>query len=130
LYKALHCSKTMTEVAAIVLYGGTVLHPYSQMVWGPGTESINVLDLGPLHEELKQHLKLIFTNPKLIFGANVAPKTACFGGWPWCNPAAMAAAFKLASKIGHLRPITLALFQGALNKWKSFTTKFVPGGTI
>ncbi|EGO30878.1 hypothetical protein SERLADRAFT_412419 [Serpula lacrymans var. lacrymans S7.9] len=83
LYKALHCSKTMTEVVAIVIYGGTVLHPYSQMVRGPGTESLNVLDLGPLHEELKKHLKVILTNPKLIFGANVAPETACFGGRPW-----------------------------------------------
>ncbi|EGO03239.1 hypothetical protein SERLA73DRAFT_174699 [Serpula lacrymans var. lacrymans S7.3] len=75
LYKALHCLKTMTEVVAIVLYGGTVSHPYSQMVCRPGTESLNVLDLGQLQEEMKQHLKLIFTNPELIFGANVAPET-------------------------------------------------------
>ncbi|EGO02624.1 hypothetical protein SERLA73DRAFT_119731 [Serpula lacrymans var. lacrymans S7.3] len=121
---ALHCLKTLTEVVAIVIYGGTVSHPYSQMVWGPGTESLNVLDLGPLHKELKQYLKLILTNPKLIFGANVAPKTACFGCQPWCNPVAMAAAFKLASKLEHLRPVTLALFQGALDKWESFTTEF------
>ncbi|EGO18819.1 hypothetical protein SERLADRAFT_443788 [Serpula lacrymans var. lacrymans S7.9] len=110
LYKALHCLKTIMEAVTIVIYDSIVLHPYLKMVWGPGTESLNVLDLGLLHEEPKQHLKLIYTNPKLIFGANVPPETPCFGGQPWYTPAAMTAAFKLGFKLEHLSPITLALF--------------------
>ncbi|EGO03201.1 hypothetical protein SERLA73DRAFT_149599 [Serpula lacrymans var. lacrymans S7.3] len=117
LYKALHCSKTMTEVVAIVWFGGQA-------------QSLSMCWTWDHYTELKQHLKLMITNPELIFGANVAPKTACFGGRLCFNPAAMAAAFKLASKLEHLCPITLALFQGALNKWESFTTEYAPGGTI
>ncbi|EGO03210.1 hypothetical protein SERLA73DRAFT_69116 [Serpula lacrymans var. lacrymans S7.3] len=33
-------------------------------------------------------------------------------------------------QLEHLHPITLALFQGTLNKWESFTTEYAPGGTI
>jgi len=49
LAKALHDNTTLTELAVLTLYSQAITKPYMRMVRAPGTEHLNILDLGPLH---------------------------------------------------------------------------------
>ncbi|KAJ7213389.1 hypothetical protein GGX14DRAFT_392897 [Mycena pura] len=67
---------------------------------GPGTEKINLLDLGPLHTS------------------------------PWRNPLAIEAVIKLIPSLSHLKAITMAFFRSSLTTWIRFSSEFAPGGLI
>lgn len=35
-----------------ILYAAAITHPYMRTIRAPGTENVNILDLGPLHDEV------------------------------------------------------------------------------
>ncbi|KAF8203541.1 hypothetical protein K438DRAFT_1472661, partial [Mycena galopus ATCC 62051] len=121
---------TVTEFVAMTIYQNCITHPYMRQVRGPGTESVNLLDLGPLHHALHDHIQAILDNPDLIFGSDVSSATATLDGKPWFNPDAMVEVFKLISLLPHVKEITLAFFRGALVTWVRFSSEFVPSGLI
>ncbi|KAJ7868034.1 hypothetical protein B0H14DRAFT_3441437 [Mycena olivaceomarginata] len=45
-------------------------------VRGPGTENVNLLDLGPLHAAVRDHIQQILDNPDIIFGGDFS-SSAC-----------------------------------------------------
>jgi hypothetical protein len=64
LYNAVHCKPTLTELATLALYVQTITHPYMCQIWEPNSKTTNMLDLGPLHLKVEQHIDKIISNPK------------------------------------------------------------------
>jgi hypothetical protein len=71
---------TLTELAAMTIYKMVITHLYLHQVCGPGTESTNLLDLGPLHRAVHDHIQAILDNSDLIFGMDAAYETATLDG--------------------------------------------------
>jgi hypothetical protein len=114
----------------MILYQQIVTHPYLRQVRGPGTENVNVLDLGPLHVAIHEHIEQILANPPIIFGADLSAEMASLDGCPWHNPKAVAAVINLMDSLPHLQAITMAFCRGALTTWIHFSAEFAPGGLI
>ena len=89
-----------------------------------------MLELGPLHQEPKLHLKKIIDNPDDLIGDKATHKTGVFGGKEWSDPEVVKAVAKLTPKLPHLRPLLVAFFTGALETWERFTAEFAEGGLI
>jgi hypothetical protein len=121
---------TITEFVAMVIYQNVITHPYMRQVRVPGTENINVLDLGPLHRTINDHCQSILDDPDIIFGGDMSYTSATLDGKPWSDPEAMAAAITLIPSLPFIRPITLAFFRGAQATWIRFSAEFAPGGVI
>jgi hypothetical protein len=130
LRDALNDIPTLTELVAMIIYKMIITHPYLRQVRGPGTESTNLLDLGPLHRAIRDHIQNILDNPDLIFGSDASYESATLDGLQWADPKAMKAVFELIPSLPHIKPITLAFFRGALTTWTRFSVEFVPGGII
>ncbi|KAJ7021279.1 hypothetical protein C8F04DRAFT_973055, partial [Mycena alexandri] len=121
---------TLTELAAMAIYKMVITHPYLRRVRGPGTESTNHLELGPLHHSVRDHIQKIMDNPDLLFGSDVRYQTATLDGLEWADSKAMKAVFELLPALPHVKAITLAFFRGALTTWIRFSAEFAPGGLI
>jgi hypothetical protein len=132
LYNALHDGPTLTELAVLTLYAAAITHPYMRSVRGPGTENVNILDLGPLHDEVMNHLELIIENPHLLISPNASFKLGALDGQEWQNPGAVEAVHKLAEegKLPHLCEAFVAFCGGALETWERFSIEFEAGGII
>jgi hypothetical protein len=72
LKAALEDIPTLTELAVLALYAQAISHPYIWKVQGPGTEEINMLNMGPLHEEVKNHIQKIIDDPDILLGDNAS----------------------------------------------------------
>jgi hypothetical protein len=130
LWKALHCTATKTELAVLALYAQAITHPYMRVIRAPEHKKVNMLDLGPLHYKVQQHIKRIIEDPTFLVGPAVVPETGAMDGLQWETPEAMEAIKKLAPELPHLKPLLVAFFKGALETWKRFTSEFTPGGLI
>jgi hypothetical protein len=130
LRDALEDIPTITELCAMILYQQTISHPYLRQVRGPGSENVNVLDLGPLHVAIRDHIQSILDNPDLLFGDDLAFETATLDGKDWHNPKAIEATVKLIPSLPHLQAVTMAFFRGSLTTWIRFSAEFAPGGLI
>ncbi|KAF8206026.1 hypothetical protein K438DRAFT_1905210 [Mycena galopus ATCC 62051] len=130
LRHALHDPATLTELCAMVLYQQIVSHPYLRQVRGPGTENVNLLDLGPLHKAVCDHIRCILDDPDILFSNELAFETATLDGQPWHNLLAIEAAIKIMLSLPHVKAITLAFFRGSLTTWIRFSSEFAPGGLI
>ncbi|KAJ7248128.1 hypothetical protein B0H12DRAFT_1000452, partial [Mycena haematopus] len=130
LLSALRDPCTLTEFVAMILYRVLITHPYLRQVRGPRTENTNLLDLGPLHKAVQDHIQCLLDDPDLIFGPDVSYETATLDGQEWSDPAAMDAVFKLIPSLPHVKKITLAFFRGALVTFTRFSMEFAPGGLI
>ncbi|KAF8188240.1 hypothetical protein K438DRAFT_1972424 [Mycena galopus ATCC 62051] len=104
LRDALNDPATLTELCAMVLYQQIVSHPYLRQVRGPGTENVNLLDLGPLHKAVCDHIQCILDDPDILFGDELAFETATLDGQPWYNPLAIEAVIKIMPSIPHFAP--------------------------
>lgn len=127
--KGLDDVPTITELVAIVLYTMAISHPYAAAVRGPGMEGQNALDLGPLHEDVKEHVQNIIDNPDLLLSPKTLSENGTFDGTPWFNPTALTAAHKLIPDLPNIREVFVALCTGALETWKRFTSEFESGNT-
>lgn len=135
IYNGLHDDPTRTEMIALLLYGEAISYPYSLAVRGPGTEKINVLELGPLHEKLATHIQLLIDTPELILAPNANPSKAVFNPdgrveVNWHRPDAVAATRKLVPSMPHVRAVFVAFLKRALITWKRFSAEFVADGVI
>ncbi|KAJ7829469.1 hypothetical protein B0H13DRAFT_1655732, partial [Mycena leptocephala] len=130
LLAALRDPATLTELVAMVLYRVLITHPYMRQVRGPGTENTNLLDLGPLHKAVQEHIQSLIDDSDLIFGPDASYETATLDGKKWSDPAAMEAVFKIIPSLPYVKPITLAFLRGALVTFTRFSSEFAPGGLI
>ncbi|KAJ7429526.1 hypothetical protein B0H11DRAFT_1767317, partial [Mycena galericulata] len=121
LRRALQDPATLGELCAMTIYMMCITHPYMRVVRGPGTSQTNLLDLGPLHVQVRDHIQRILDNPDLLFGSSeMSYATAAMDGQPWEDLEAIDAVVKLSPTLPNLQAATLAFFRGALGTWISF----------
>jgi hypothetical protein len=130
LFNALHDKPTLVELVVLVLYAQAVTHPYMRRVRGPGTDGVNMLNLGPFHQELKDFLQTIIENPDLLIGPNATYDLGTLDGEEWQNPAVMKLIYGMLPDLPNLKPLLVAFFKGTAETWERFTSEFAPGGVI
>jgi hypothetical protein len=130
LYNALHCKPTLTELATLALYAQAITHPYMRQIQEPNSRTTNMLDLGPLHLKVEQHIDKIISNPELLTSANATYTTGAMDGKEWETPDAVAAILEMAPELPHLSNLVVEFLTGARGKWICFTSEFTPGGLI
>lgn len=130
LYRALQCQSTITELAVLTMYSQAITHPYISQIRTAEAEKGNMLDMGPLHEKVGQHMEKIMENPKLLISKDATYKTGTLDGKMWNRPGAVAAVLEIAPTLPYLEGALLEFFKGALEGWKRFTSEFAEGGLI
>lgn len=129
--KALECTRTLEELAVLALYTQAISHPYMRFVRGPGTEEVNILDLGPLHVEVQDHCRMIIDDPMLL----LTPGTESYvlgslDGLEWEEPEVVQAVHARLDEMPYIKLLLVAFFEGALATWIRFSAEFAPGGLI
>lgn len=130
LWAALHDAKTKSELAVLALYLNTVSAPYARFIRGPGTESVNMLDLGPYHTDLKTHIKKLIADPDLVIGPKATSSHATLDGEPWHHPDSISAIHAQRDDLPYLCELFIAFMEEALVTWERFTSEFESGGVI
>ncbi|KAG1820672.1 hypothetical protein EV424DRAFT_1539348 [Suillus variegatus] len=133
LMKVLSDAGTLTELAILTLYSQAVIKSYMMLVRGPGMEGLNILDMGPLHEELKHHISSIIVNPNtVLLRDSQSHLVAVFHRHMWDDPQAIDAIWTMyeAGKLPHLKAALVAFLKGALATWEKFTSEFEAGRLI
>jgi len=130
LYDALHDPPTLTELAVLALYAQAISHPYMCQIRGPANKNINMLDLGPLHLQVEQHMEKLIANPDILVSPDATYVTGAMDAKEWERPDAVAIILQNVHELPHLSEVLVAFFNGALETWKHFTTEFTPGGII
>ena len=130
IYDALHDIPTVTELCVLALYAQANTHPYMCQIQGPGTENVNMLELGPLHNTLQEHIQNVIDNPDLFLPPTCNWITGAMDGKEWECTEVITAILKKSQELPHLKPLLVAYLEGAGVTWKRFTTEFAPGGVI
>ena len=128
LWNALHCSSTTTELAVLAIYAEAISYPYMKAIRTSSDQ--NMLNLGPLHSRVYDHMNKIINNPNILVGADSSFKTATLDGEEWQNPAVVQKILGLIPTLPHFHNLFIAFFQGAAETWIRFTSEFAPGGLI
>ncbi|KAF8803896.1 hypothetical protein BYT27DRAFT_7225810 [Phlegmacium glaucopus] len=119
----LHCTATKTEMAAIT-------HPYMKVVCATGEKQENMLNLGPFHQRVQNHMQHIIGDPKFLLGPNASYEMGSLDGMDWNSPEIVNAIQKMSPELPYLEPLLVSFFKGASETWKWFTSEFAPGGLI
>jgi hypothetical protein len=130
IYCAFRCDKTKQEMACFSTWGQCISHPYFRAV---RNSSGNILDLGPLHEQLIAHIKKLIDNVELVFGTDATYETAAFDGQPFERPEAFYIIQCIAqdtTKYPHLCSLFVAFLEGALETLIRFCREFAANGVI
>ncbi|KIJ05843.1 hypothetical protein PAXINDRAFT_23055, partial [Paxillus involutus ATCC 200175] len=132
VYAALSCWQTLTEMCCNVCYGVAVTYPYAVMVRGPGTENLNILELGGVHANLKEHIQRLIDNPDLVLSPTAMYSTGTLDGKPWRDPDALAQVHELqhSGNMPHLWAALQGYLKNTLTTWERFTEEYKEGGTI
>ena len=130
LWKALHDSATLSELAILALYGEAVSYPYIKAIRSmtDSGEQQNMLNLGPLHKKVSTHIKAIITNPSILLCENPLSSIALLEGDKWQHPDIFKSIKDL--DLPYLKELLVAFFTGADETWTRFTSEFSPGGLI
>ncbi|KAJ7343174.1 hypothetical protein DFH08DRAFT_962310 [Mycena albidolilacea] len=95
IVKGLHCPQTISQIITLVLFCMAVMHPYTLHVRAPGTENLNMLDLGPYHASVKAHMKKLIADPGPLFSSSPnSYKITMLDGRPWSDTKAWDACIK------------------------------------
>jgi hypothetical protein len=130
LYTALKCNATLTELATLALYGQTITHPYMREIRGNQNRHTNMLNLGPLHKKVEEHIQRILDDPDILLSPTASYTTGALDGLKWESPGAVAAILAMKENLPHLSAIISDFFLNALKTWRRFTTEFTPDGII
>ena len=131
LYKALQDQATLTELAAISLYGISVSWPYLSIVRGEGATVRNMLDsdIMDLHRQIPAFCDEIASNPRRLLNEGIADFSGVtLDGKPWFYSMAVMAIRILDSELPNLESAISDIFSGCADGWRHFTKEFQPGG--
>ncbi|RDX39560.1 hypothetical protein OH76DRAFT_1523256 [Lentinus brumalis] len=128
VYRGLQDPPTLAELCILALYGQAVGRPYMRLV--RQGKLTNHLDLGPLHDELKQHIHHIIIDPDILLAADARHEDGTLDGKPWGRPDLFVAIHTLMPSLPSLRGALVEFFEGALETWGRFTAEFAPSGPI
>ena len=130
IYLGLQDNPTLTELCVLILYAQSITHPYMRQVCGPTAQATNLLDLGLLHDKVINHCHTIINNPDLLLSLEASYSTGSLDGQIWEHVDAFYAVHALSPCLPHLRGAIVTFFDGAVEKWIRFTSKFEAEGTI
>jgi hypothetical protein len=130
LWDALHCNPTLTELAVLALYALAVSYPYMQLIRVATHDKTNMLDLGPLHQNIPDFINRLIEDPTFLVGPRADFKIATLNGKQWQSQDVFDAIQKMACKLPHLIPVLVAFLKEACQTWKRFISEFAPGGLI
>jgi hypothetical protein len=134
LWKALHCTSTITELAVLAIYAEAISYPYMKAIRISDAQKKNMLDLGPFYSRVYNHMQKIIEKPDILIGKDLdlseSYKTATLDGEKWQNPAVVEKIFDLIPTLPHFCNLLIAFFKGAAQTWERFTSEFTPGGLI
>ena len=102
VYCRLQDIPTLTELAVLVLYTQSISHPYMRQVRGPKQVHKNILDLSPLHKQVKTHCKKIIADPDLLLSPSASYVTGAMDGKLWERPEAVYAVQKMITSLLHI----------------------------
>ena len=128
LWKALHCKATLAELAVLSLYAEAVSYPYMKAIRISVDKQENMLDLGPLHKRVANHIQKIINDPSILLSENPSSTTGSLDGSEWQNPAVIKKVHTL--QLLYLKDLLVAFFKGSKDTWERFTSEFAPGGLI
>ncbi|KAF8294130.1 hypothetical protein DL93DRAFT_2122978 [Clavulina sp. PMI_390] len=128
---ALADAPTIVELATLALYGQAISIPYMRAI---RSKDQNMLRLGPLHDRVKAHLKLLIESPSFLLDELASATFGALDGDEWDNPEVFVA-LKQEVQGGtlnedHLVSALRAFLQGALDTWDRFTAEFRDGAVI
>ncbi|GBE90031.1 hypothetical protein SCP_1800530 [Sparassis crispa] len=126
--KGLQDASTLAELAAMALYGVSVLWPYLSQARGDGSKIVNLLDLTELHRKLPTFCNHIALHPTLLLDSNAPLDEVTLNGKPFMDKMLLAAVCMLAPDLPGLTCMISAMFSGAAKGWVQFTTEFTVGG--
>ncbi|KAJ7206600.1 hypothetical protein GGX14DRAFT_366983, partial [Mycena pura] len=131
--KALHDPPTLTELAILALYTQVITHPYMAMVRRPESEALNAIDLGPLHNDVREHCQRLIDVPELLldFG-DKCYVDATLDGKKFTRPEVVAAVKQLHvdGQLPHLKDLLVNILRSAMETWLRFSAEYAPGGLI
>ena len=134
LWNALHCTSTITELAVLAIYAEAISYPYVKAIRTSDSKKKNMLDLGPFHSHVYDHMQKIIENPDILIGRDLdlceSYKMATLDGEKWQNPAVVKKILDIIPTLPHFRDLLIAFFKGAAETWERFTSEFAPGGLI
>jgi len=130
LWKALHDSATLSELAILALYGEAVSYPYVKAIRSTSKsgKKQNMLDLGPRHQKVSTHIWAMIANPSNLLCENPCFNIASLEGDEWQHPDIFKSIRDL--DLPYLEELLVAFFTGADETWSRFTSEFSPGGLI
>jgi hypothetical protein len=120
----------VTELVVLTLYSQSITQTYMCVIRGPGKESMNMLNAGPLHDQVQKHMEKVIATPEILMGPSATYKTGIMDGQEWHNSGAVKAALEMAPNLPHLKTALIEFFGGALETRKQFTSEFKEGGHI
>lgn len=135
LYAGLQCWRTRLEFCALALNDQAISRPYARRVRGPGTAHLNILDLGPLHDDVKTHLRALIDSLELLLSRESGYILGALWGESWEDQKAVVACLDLYDSLtseqqGLARDLLRAFFRGALETFQRFTSESAPDGLV
>jgi hypothetical protein len=130
--RALHDTPTLVELGAMALGYQSISHGYILLVRPPKEEDTNALDLGPLHQNVKDFILKLIDNPGSVIGPDAGELDGSLLAQGWADPMVVRSINRMHDK-GNL-PCLIRAFQeflkGTLHCWERFTSEYAPGGLI
>ena len=134
LWKALHCTSTTTELVVLAIYAEAISYLYMKAIRTSSDKKQNMLDLGPLHSSVYEHMQKIIENPDILIERDLdlleSYKTATLHGEKWQNVAVEEKILNMIPTLPHFHSLLIAFFKEAAETQEHFTFEFAPGGLI
>ncbi|KAJ7050444.1 hypothetical protein C8F01DRAFT_1345376 [Mycena amicta] len=128
--KGLNDPPTMTENAALALYGCCVSWPYMAMVRGTRDAPINLISLTALHRRLPEFCAHLAANPHLLLDPDTPLDQLTLDGKLPRKHLLIPSIRLIQGDLPNLLLIISTMFAGAVEGWKHFTPEFQVGGTF
>ncbi|KAJ7895842.1 hypothetical protein B0H13DRAFT_1885364 [Mycena leptocephala] len=133
VHDGLYDGPTLTELAVLSLYHILITAPYMRIVHQEDEVTLNVISLGPLHRDIRDHCQLLIEQPNLILDFEKEIYIlATFDGKPLANTVVVdqIKALHDTGKLLYLQEMFAAFLNGALATWIRFSSEYSPGGVI
>ncbi|KAJ7237982.1 hypothetical protein C8J57DRAFT_1727742 [Mycena rebaudengoi] len=131
ILQGLKCPATMTEMAALALYGVAVSWPYMALVRGGDQENpTNLLSLTDLHRRLPIFCAHIADHPYLLLDSSAPLDVRTIDGKPFSDRFLLHAIAELRPCLPNFLLTISCMFGGAERGWIHFTPEFHIGGTF
>ncbi|THU76746.1 hypothetical protein K435DRAFT_596010, partial [Dendrothele bispora CBS 962.96] len=129
LVNALKCPQTRQELAVLGLVHQAITVPYLRVV--RKSSSVNALDLGPWHEQVREHMQKLIDNPALLLTPGEDTYLlASLDGRPWEKPDVVKAVHSRLQELPYIQDLLIEFLTGALATYIRFTAEFAPGSLI